>query len=92
MATGTATLNFGAVPGGQLAQVDVTGQTAILSGSNIEAFLQANDSTADNNAYQHRIVPMRLRCGNVVAGTGFTIYCLSDWTLFNTYLVRWVWV
>ena len=91
MATkGTATLNFGAAPGGQAASVAVTGQTAILSGSNAEAFLMT-DSTVDNSAYHHRIVPMRLRCGNIVAGTGFTIYALSDWTLFNTYQVRWVW-
>jgi len=91
MATGTATLDFTS-SGSQLAQVNVTGQAGILSGSNIEAFLQANDSTADNTAFAHQVVPLRVRCGNVVAGTGFTIYGVSDWSLFKTYLVRWVWV
>jgi hypothetical protein len=92
VATGTATLNFGAAPGGNIAQVDVTGQAGVLSGSKIEAFLMASDSTADNSDYQHRILPIRLRCGNITAGTGFTIYAISDWTVSNTLLVEWVWV
>ena len=91
MATGTATLDFGAAPGSKFASVDVTGQSSIASGSNIEAYLMASDSTADNNTAIHQIVPMVLRCGNIVAGTGFTIYARCDWNLSNTILCRWVW-
>jgi hypothetical protein len=90
VATGTATIDFGG--GSQVGQVAVTGQSAILSTSNVEAYLMASDSTADNADYNHRIVPMRLRCGNLVAGTGFTIYAVCDWTCSQTFLLRWVWL
>lgn len=86
--TGTATLNFGT--GSNIASVAVTGQSGIGSGSNVEAWLMT-DSTSDNNAFQHQVVDMRLRCGNIVPGTGFTIFALSPWTLFQTWQVRWVW-
>lgn len=89
--TGTATLDFGPAPGSQFASVVVTGQSGIDSDSNIEAYLMASDSTTDNSAFIHQVVPMVLRCGNIVAGTGFTIYARSDWNISNTMLCRWVW-
>lgn len=88
--TGTATINFGAAPGGHQAQVAVTGQTTIVSGSLCEAFMML-DSTADHSADEHLIAPIRLVCGSVVAGTGFTIYACSEWSLTGSFSVRWVW-
>lgn len=38
---GTAVLNFGAIPGTNIVTMTVTGQTSIVSGSNVEAFIMA---------------------------------------------------
>ena len=89
-ATGTATIDFGAAPGGSSAAVAVTGQTGILSGSSVEAWLMA-DTTADHNDTEHAFVPITVRCGTIVAGTGFTIYAFTDLRLTGTFSVRWVW-
>ena len=90
MAQGSATLDFGAAPGGTTAKVAVTGQAAILSGSDVEAYLMG-DATASHNADEHLFVPMTIRVGTVVAATGFTIYATSDLRLTGTFTVRWVW-
>jgi hypothetical protein len=87
-AKGTATIDFGA--GSQYATVAVTGQTGIESGSACEAFVMAESGTGAN-AYEQMIAPIKLTCGDVVAGTGFTIHAVSEWTLSGTYAVRWVW-
>ena len=87
---GTATLNFGAAPGGQFATVVVTGQTGIVSGSLPKALMMA-DTTADNTSYTHSFVPFNLVCGNIVVGVGFTIYAYSPWNVSNTFTVRWNW-
>lgn len=91
MPTGTATIDFGASPGGNSASVAVTGQTAIVSGSKVEAFMMY-EASADHNAEEHALVPVRLTCGTIVAGTGFTIYARSEWVLSGTFKVNWVWV
>ena len=90
-ATGTAILDFGSAPGTNFVTTTVTGQGSILSGSNVEAFMMA-DSTATHNSYEHSIVPFVLRCGNIVAGTGFDILASSELRLTGTFSVRWVWV
>lgn len=90
MATGTATIDFGAAPGSNRATTVITGQTTIASGSFCEAFMML-DSTADHSADEHLIAPIRLLCGDVVAGTGFTIEACSEWVLTGTFSVRWVW-
>lgn len=89
-AVGTATLDFGAAPGSNVATVMVTGQTDIVSGSQATAELMG-DTTADHNAYEHLIVPLTVRCGDIVAGTGFTITASSEWRLTGTFKVRWSW-
>lgn len=89
-AQGTATVDFGAAPGSSSATVAVTGQTAILIGSAVEAWLMA-DTTADHNDIEHAFVPITVRCGAIVAGTGFTIYAFTDLRLTGTFSVRWVW-
>jgi hypothetical protein len=36
-------------------------------------------------------VPIRLVCGNIVAGTGFDIVASTDLRLTGTFSVRWMW-
>lgn len=89
---GTATLDFGGIPGtGQVSAV-VTGQAGIVSGSRVRAWIQG--STADHNAYEHtRILPGRigLAAGDIVAGTGFTIYAETELRLTGDVAVAWEW-
>lgn len=89
-ATGTTTLDFGSTPGTNYVTTTVTGQASIASGSQVEAYLMS-DSTATHNAYEHSIVPLEIRCGNIVAGTGFDITANSNLRLDGTFNVHWVW-
>lgn len=73
MATGTATLDFGAFPGKSDASVAVTGQGGIVAGSLVEAWLRPV-ATADHTADEHMVETLKVIAGNIVAGTGFTIY------------------
>lgn len=70
---GTTTLDFGAFPGKSDTSVAVTGQATIVAGSLCEAWLFPV-ATADHTADEHMIETIRVIAGNVVAGTGFTIY------------------
>lgn len=70
---GTATLNFGAFPGVTDATVTITGQTGITGSSLVEAWIFPT-ATADHSADEHWVDPPEVFAGNVVAGTGFTIY------------------
>lgn len=89
-ATGTAVLDFGAAPGNNMASVVITGQAAILAGSLVESWLMYSTS-ADHNEMEHLVVPMQLRCGTIVPGTGFTIYAMSEWVLTGAWTLQWVW-
>lgn len=71
--TGTATLDFGAFPGASDTSIAVTGQTGIVAGSIVQAWLRPVD-TADHLADEHLVETLRIEVGNIVAGTGFTIY------------------
>lgn len=73
MATGTATLDFGAFPGKSDASVAVTGQAGIVAGSLVEAWIRPV-ATADHTADEHMIETLKVFAGNIVDGTGFTIY------------------
>lgn len=73
MAQGTTTLDFGEFPGKTDATAVITGQTSILSGSLVEAWILPT-ATADHSADEHWVDPPELYAGNVVAGTGFTVY------------------
>jgi hypothetical protein len=88
--TGIAFLNFGptGAAGSNFASVTVTGQASITSTATPTAFLMA-DSTADHNDMAHIFVDMNLRCGNVLAATGFTIYGTTDLRLTGQLQVRW---
>lgn len=94
MATGSATIDFGAVPGTNITSLVITGQAGILVGSLAEAFMMADSTVvgaAGHNAEEHKLVPIKLTCGNIVAGTGFTIWAETEWRLTSTFQVRWVW-
>ena len=88
---GTATLNFST--GLTSTLVAVTGQTDIAVGAKVQAFIMADDTSADHTANDHRYIGlfMTLTCGAVVAGTGFTIYGNSLYELVGQYSVRWMW-
>lgn len=90
---GVATLNFGAYPGTNEASVAVTGQSGILSTSTAQAFVKADDTTADHTANDHAYLPMLigLACNTPTDATGFTIYARSQHKLQGTFKVRWIW-
>lgn len=79
-AQGTVTLDFGAFPGSSDASVAVTGQASILSGSLVEAWI-VPAATADHSADEHIAETIRVYAGNIVAGTGFTVYGVNTSTL-----------
>jgi hypothetical protein len=99
-AQGTATLDFGAFPGKSDASVAVTGQAAIITGSLVEAYIRLV-ATADHSADEHMVETLRIEAGNIVAGTGFTIYGLNTSELFDIdgrgtriyglWTIGWVW-
>lgn len=86
---GTATVDFGT--GNNLATVAVTGQASIDGTAHTEAWMMG-DATAAHNAYEHSIAPLTLRCGDIVAGTGFTVYASStEMSFVGQFIVHWVW-
>lgn len=72
---GTTTVNFGAFPGATDTSVAITGQAGILAGSLVEAWIFPT-ATADHGVDDHWVDPPEVYAGNVVAGTGFTIYAV----------------
>ena len=91
--TGTATINFGAHPGSNEASVTVTGLTTISATSKAEAWVMADDTSANHTAADHKYFPVfaSLTCGTPTAGTGFTIYARSIEKLSGAWTVRYVW-
>ncbi len=92
MATGTATLNFGALPGVMDVSIAVTGQAAILSDSLVEAWLRPA-ATADHNADEYIVEELKVLAGNISAGTGFTIYgqATGRTPIYGQWTVAWAW-
>lgn len=101
MATGTATIDFGAFPGKADTSVAVTGQAAIVAGSLVEAWIRPV-ATADHTADEHLVESVRVVASDIVAGTGFTIYGLEavpvanpnneGHMLYGLFTVAWAWV
>jgi hypothetical protein len=89
--SGSVAINFGSTPGTNFVSVDVTGQTAITGTSKVKAY-KAVQATATHNEYEHIVVPLDISVGNIVAGTGFTIYVVTDWRLDGTFNLNWEWV
>lgn len=79
-AQGQTTVNFGAFPGSSDTTATVTGQAGILASSLVEAWIRP-EATADHSADEHVFETIRVVAGNVVPGTGFTIYALNTNTL-----------
>jgi hypothetical protein len=75
-ASGTTTVDFGAFPGKSDTTATITGQTTILAGSLVEAWLVPT-ATADHTADEHWLETIKVMAGTVVAGTGFTIYAVN---------------
>lgn len=92
--SGSTTVDFGAFPGSPEASATITGQIGILAGSRIKAWLMPVD-TADHSADEHRVESIDVYAGNLVAGTGFTIYAqfrnLGSTMAYGTWTVAWEW-
>jgi hypothetical protein len=71
--SGSTTVDFGAFPGAGDASIAVTGQASIAAASIVRAWLQPKAS-ADHSADEHVVETLDVYAGNIVAGTGFTIY------------------
>ena len=91
-ASGTAVIDFGAWPGSNEASVNVTGQTAILSTSETDAWFVAQ-ATGDHTISDHTYVApiCGLTTGIPTDGVGFTIYARSFERLTGTFNVQWAW-
>lgn len=100
-ATGTTTLDFGAFPGKSDASVAVAGQAAIVAGSLVEAWVRPA-ATADHTLDEHLVETLNVVAGNIVAGTGFTIYGVNvnqlsepdggkGTRIYGLWSVAWVW-
>lgn len=74
-AKGTTEIDFGLFPGDTHATVVVTGQSGIVAGSRLEAWLEPGD-TVDHSSDEHIVESPNLRiiAADVVPGTGFTIH------------------
>lgn len=93
MPMGTATLDFGAFPGATDTTLAVTGQTGIASGSALEAYISPA-ATAEHSADEHWVEDLWVSAGNIVAGTGFTIYGRTgdNTFLYGRWNIGWVWI
>lgn len=91
--TGAATLDFGSAPGTNVVIATVTGQTEIVAGSSVKAWVTAQ-ATADHNAYEHAVIfPARigLACGDIIEGVGFSIYASTELRLTGDVACKWEW-
>ena len=89
-ANGTATLDFGNIPGTELVSV-IVNSVGVLSTSSIEAWMMA-ESTATHNVMEHIITPIRLVCQAGNNDNTFTIYAYSEIRLTGTFTAHWVWI
>ena len=92
---GVAIVDFGAFPGASDTSLAVTGIPAIKSTSGIVVALTAAAS-ADHSADEHWAETLKAVAGNVVAGTGFTIYVkdigVGDTRIYGKWNVAYHWV
>lgn len=86
--SGTVTLDFGIAPGGNISIATVL-TSAINSNSQVDAWLMGVDGP-DHNAYEHMIVPMTIRAGNITPGVGFEIIASSELRLTGRFACQWV--
>lgn len=89
---GTAEIDFGGGAGSNEASVAITGQTGILSNSNVLVSIRAV-ATSDHSVQDHTYAAMLigLAAGPTTAGVGFTIYARSREPLVGKFNVNWTW-
>jgi len=92
---GSAILDFGATPGTNIVSVEVSGQTNILTSSNVKAFIMGESTisgSTGHNAYEHAVLASKitLTCGDIVTGC-FRITGYSDIRMTDKFAVRWEW-
>ncbi len=89
VASGVATVNFGAFPGASDAQATVA-DPGVLAGSTVIAAIQPA-ATADHSADEHWVEEIAVRAGAIVAGTGFTIFARAGGApLYGAWNVSWI--
>lgn len=94
-ATGRVLIDFGAFPGSSDTQLVINGQAAIVAGSVVNAWLTPS-ATVDHSPDEHLVETIEILAGNIVAGTGFTIYAANTSQLGSTRIsgqwqVAWSW-
>ena len=93
-AQGQTTINFGAFPGAPDASVVITGQSGIVAGSLVEAWIQPI-ATTDHSVAEHYVDPPIILAAEIVAGTGFTVRGfatdLGVPMVYGAWTVNWVW-
>jgi hypothetical protein len=89
--SGTAVLDFGAFPGVTDVTLNITGQTGIIAGSIVRAWVRL-EATADHSADEHWLSDLNISAGNIVPGTGFTIYGAARVNrAYGQYTIAWNW-
>ena len=89
--SGTSTVSFGATETNE-AQLIVTGQTGISAGSKVIASI-GTTATANYTANDHKYlgsIGVTVTTGDVIAGTGFTIFVRSYTKLKGDISINWV--
>lgn len=87
---GAVTLNFGTGRGSNSTQTVVTGQSGILSTSNIQCWVQG-DTTVNHNADEHLMAGLNAFAGSIVPGVGFTVEAIAAFNVTGLFTIRWVW-
>jgi hypothetical protein len=88
--TNQAVIDFGST-GSDTAILNVTGQPNILATSFVDASILVKDSP-NHSADEHWIESIEIKTGNIIAGTGFTIYARTLTNkLYGRYNVQWSW-
>lgn len=91
-AQGKTTVNFGAAPGTDIAEVTVTGQSEILAASSLAEAWIFPEATADHSEDEHLVDAPAVYACAIVDGTGFTIRAIAKvGKLHGEFTVAWVW-
>lgn len=89
--TGRAQLDFG-TSGVTDASIAVTGQSGITSDCVVHAWIERR-ATDDHSADEHSLEPIKVTAGDIVAGTGFTVYGVTGDTAprYGKWTIGWSW-
>lgn len=84
--TNLVEIDFGGLPGGNVAQLDVS--NALIRSDSIVLLSMPSLSTIDHNAAEHELVPIKLTYGNIVNKQGFRIKAVTEWRLTGKFNVK----